>query len=208
MLSSRRTGRHCQLGAGGALLPLEVGLPSCLSRRTSPLPIRRMPSCGAGGGEPTAVDVGRRGRDSAPAVDGRKALWFLTQMCARFSPQQVSHAVERGCECARARESAVKSSIAQSTAACAGPALGGGLLDGSRSHRKVLKRWHLQGNEPGTLVERGLDFADVLPLGRTLADCSAPWTWQAPRDFRRVQWAGLSESLQFLSRYRRCSPAT
>ena len=51
---------------------------------------------------------------------------FLTQMCARFSPQQVSHAVERGCGCARARESAVKSSIAQSTAACAGPAFGGG----------------------------------------------------------------------------------
>ena len=51
---------------------------------------------------------------------------FLTQMCARFSPQQVSHAVERGCGCVRARESAVKSSIAQSTAACAGPAFGGG----------------------------------------------------------------------------------
>ena len=48
-------------------------------------------------------------------------------MCARFSPQQVSHAVERGCGCARARESAVKSSIAQSTAACTGPAFGGGL---------------------------------------------------------------------------------
>ena len=47
-------------------------------------------------------------------------------MCARFSPQQVSHAVERGCGCVRARESAVKSSIAQSTAACAGPAFGGG----------------------------------------------------------------------------------
>ena len=53
-------------------------------------------------------------------------FWFLTQMCARFSPQQVSHAVERGCGCVRARESAVKSSIAQSTAACAGPAFGGG----------------------------------------------------------------------------------
>ncbi len=53
-------------------------------------------------------------------------IGFLTQMCARFSPQQVSHAVERGCGCVRARESAVKSSIAQSTAACAGPAFGGG----------------------------------------------------------------------------------
>ena len=34
--------------------------------------------------------------------------------------------MERGCGCVRARESAVKSSIAQSTAACAGPAFGGG----------------------------------------------------------------------------------
>ena len=56
----------------------------------------------------------------------RYEAWFLTQMCARFSPQQVSHAVERGCGCVRAHESAVKSSIAQSTAACAGPAFGGG----------------------------------------------------------------------------------
>ena len=28
------------------------------------------------------------------------------------------------------------------------PLLVGGLLDGSRSHRKLLRRWHLQGNEP------------------------------------------------------------
>ncbi len=64
-----------------------------------------------------------------PLATGRRdsmKLGFLTQMCARFSPQQVSHAVERGCGCVRARESAVKSSIAQSTAACAGPAFGGG----------------------------------------------------------------------------------
>ena len=26
--------------------------------------------------------------------------------------------------------------------------LGGGLLGGSRSHRKMLRRWHLQGDEP------------------------------------------------------------
>ena len=48
----------------------------------------------------------------------------------------------------QAREPAVKSSVAQSMAACAGPLLGGGLLGGSRSHRKVLRRWHLQGDEP------------------------------------------------------------
>ena len=47
-------------------------------------------------------------------------------MYARFSPQQVVHAVGRGCGCAGSRYSAVKSSVAQSTAACAGPAIGGG----------------------------------------------------------------------------------
>ena len=52
--------------------------------------------------------------------------WFLAQMYARFSPQQVVHAVGRGCGCAGSRYSAVKSSVAQSTAACAGPAIGGG----------------------------------------------------------------------------------
>ncbi len=65
--------------------------------------------------------LGQDGEDALRIIGG-----FLTQMCARFSPQQVSHAVERGCGCVRARESAVKSSIAQSTAACAGPAFGGG----------------------------------------------------------------------------------
>ena len=63
---------------------------------------------------------------AAPIPERNQIKGFLTQMCARFSPQQVSHAVERGCGCVRARESAVKSSIAQSTAACAGPAFGGG----------------------------------------------------------------------------------
>ena len=55
-----------------------------------------------------------------------KTFRFLAQMYARFSPQQVVHAVGRGCGCAGSRYSAVKSSVAQSTAACAGPAIGGG----------------------------------------------------------------------------------
>ena len=41
-----------------------------------------------------------------------------------------------------------KSSVAQSTAACAAPLLVGGLLAGSQLDRKVLRRWHLQGDEP------------------------------------------------------------
>ena len=75
-------------------------------------------------------------------------LGFLAQMYARFSPQQVVHAGGRGCGCARGRYSAGKSSVAQSTAACAAPLLVGGLLGGSQLDRKVLRRWHLQGDEP------------------------------------------------------------
>ena len=75
-------------------------------------------------------------------------IGFLAQMYARFSPQQVVHAGGRGCGCARGRYSAGKSSVAQSTAACAAPLLVGGLLGGSQLDRKVLRRWHSQGDEP------------------------------------------------------------
>ena len=73
---------------------------------------------------------------------------FLAQMYARFSPQPVVHAGGRGCGCARGRYAAGKSSVAQSTAVCAAPLLVGGLLGGSQLDRKVLRRWHLQGDEP------------------------------------------------------------
>ena len=69
-------------------------------------------------------------------------------MYARFSPQPVVHAGGRGCGCARGRYAAGKSSVAQSTAVCAAPLLVGGLLGGSQLDRKVLRRWHLQGDEP------------------------------------------------------------
>ena len=140
--------------------------------------------------------------------DYRKIFGFLTQMCARFSPQQVSHAVERGCGCARSRESAVKSAIAQSTAACAGPAFGGGPARRQPVPPQVAEALAFTGQR--TMNTRGTrpGLSPTFYRWPTLADCSAPWNWQAPRDFRRVPWAGLSESLQFLSRYRRCSPAT
>ena len=111
-------------------------------------------------------------------------VWFLTQMCARFSPQQVSHAVERGCGCARARESAVKSSIAQSTAACTGPAFGGGPARRQPVPPQGAEALAFTGQRTmNTRANAAWTFADVLPLGRTLADCSAPWNSQAPRDF-------------------------
>ena len=57
-------------------------------------------------------------------------------------------AVGRRCGCARARYAAVQSSVAQSTAACADPSPGGGLLGGSLTRRKLLIRCRLRGDEP------------------------------------------------------------
>ena len=96
-----------------------TAMPSRVSCRQTLLDLRREPVIALGA-------LRAPGRPDEPNLLTSSKVWFLTQMCARFSPQQVSHAVERGCGCARARESAVKSSIAQSTAACAGPAFGGG----------------------------------------------------------------------------------
>ena len=52
--------------------------------------------------------------------------WFLTQMYARFRPRQVGHRSGKTLRMCPCRYAAVQSSVAQPTAACAGPALGGG----------------------------------------------------------------------------------
>ena len=51
---------------------------------------------------------------------------FLTQMYARFRPRQVGHRSGKTLRMCPCRYAAVQSSVAQPTAACAGPALGGG----------------------------------------------------------------------------------
>ena len=86
--SCRGTG---QLDEGSALLCLQVERSRSFSRHTSPPPIRRTPAYGAGGGAPTAADVGRLRRDSGDPVDGSDALelgggleaWHLTLAPAR-----------------------------------------------------------------------------------------------------------------------------
>ena len=55
-------------------------------------------------------------------------------------------------------------SAAESTAACKGPAFGGGLLGGSLSHRKVLIRYYLRGGEAEACRSRRPDSFRRLSL--------------------------------------------
>ena len=118
-------------------------------------------------------------------LDGR----FLTQMCTRFSPSRSAAPWEEGADAL-----VPLTSGEQSTAACAGPAFSGGPARRSRSHRKVLRRWHLQGENHEDSWSAASTFAEVLPLGRTLADCL-------------VQAGGLLFTLDGLSAEKRLGPA-
>ena len=74
--------------------------------------------------------------------------WFLTQMCARFSPSRSAAPWEEGADAlVPANQRCSRLSLSRRPPARA-PLLVEGLLGGSRSHRKVLMRWHLQGDEP------------------------------------------------------------
>ena len=93
---------------------------------------------------------------------------FLTQMYARFRPRQVGHRSGKTLRMCPCRYAAVQSSVAQPTAACAGPALGGGgLLGGSLTRRKLLMRWRLHGDEPRKPADAASTFADVPRWSRT-----------------------------------------
>ena len=133
---------------------------------------------------------------------------FLAQMYARFSPQQVVHAVGRGCGCARGRYSALKSSVAQSTAACAGPALGGGPARRRPAHRKVLRRWHLHGDEPRKPVERSPELSPTFcrwaEPSLTVQPPGTGWPLAIPPS----AVAAFSGSLQLLPQYRQRAQGT
>ena len=80
--------------------------------------------------------------------DVRLIFWFLTQMCARFSPSRSAAPWEEGADAlVPANQRCSRLSLSRRPPARA-PLLVEGLLGGSRSHRKVLMRWHLQGDEP------------------------------------------------------------
>ena len=135
-------------------------------------------------------------------------IWFLAQMCARFSPQQVVHAAGRGCGCARGRYSAVKSSVAQSTTACAGPAISGG-----PARRQPARP---QGAEALALTwRRTMKASGMRPrLSMTFDRCAElspavqPLWNRQPLAIPLSAVTGSSGGLQLISRYRRCSPGT
>ena len=91
-----------------------------------------------------------------------------------LAPGRSASAVGRRCGCARARYAAVQSSVAQ-TAACAGPALGGGPArrqpDQTQAADSMALTWRRTVKDSGNAAST---FADVLRWSRTLADCSAP----------------------------------
>ena len=63
------------------------------------------------------------------------------------------------------------------------PLLVGGLLGGSRPHRKVLRRWHLQADEPSKPVERGLRLSTTFYRWAEPSLSVQPlWNRQARRD--------------------------
>ena len=73
---------------------------------------------------------------------------FLTQMCARFSPSRSAAPWEEGADAlVPANQRCSRLSLSRRPPARA-QLLVEGLLGGSQSHRKVLRRWHLQGDEP------------------------------------------------------------
>ena len=92
-----------------------------------------------------------------------------------LAPGRSASAVGRRCGCARARYAAVQSSVAQLTAACAGPALGGGPArrqpDQTQAADSMALTWRRTVKDSGNAAST---FADVLRWSRTLADCSAP----------------------------------
>ena len=129
---------------------------------------------------------------STRPLQGRARLtliWFLAQMYARFSPQQVVHAGRRGCRCARGRYSAGKSSVAQSTAALRGPALGGGPTRRQPARPQGAEALALTGRR--TMKARGTRprlsttfdrWAELLPTVQPL------WNRQGPSPFRCLLW--------------------
>ena len=112
-----------------------------LGRPTVPL------SAGTGHGDFEDLDSERLGtcrswvrvatlRCAEPCIE----KWFLTQMCARFSPSRSAAPWEEGADAlVPANQRCSRLSLSRRPPARA-PLLVEGLLGGSRSHRKVLRR--------------------------------------------------------------------
>ena len=113
--------------------------------------------------------------DDADAADDVNTSGSSHKCMHDLAPGRSASAVGRRCGCARARYAAVQSSVAQLTAACAGPALGGGPArrqpDQTQAADSMALTWRRTVKDSGNAAST---FADVLRWSRTLADCSAP----------------------------------
>ena len=125
-----------------------------------------------------------------------------------LAPGRSASAVGRRCGCARARYAAVQSSVAQLTAACAGPALGGGPArrqpDQTQAADSMALTWRRTVKDSGTRPRLSPMFCAGAERSLTV---QPPWNGQ-PVTIPVSGVAGLSGSPQLLSRYRRCSLVT
>ena len=125
-----------------------------------------------------------------------------------LAPGRSASAVGRRCGCARARYAAVQSSVAQLTAACAGPALGGGPArrqpDQTQAADSMALTWRRTVKDSGTRPRLSPMFCAGAERSLTV---QPPWNGQSVT-IPVSGVAGLSGSPQLLSRYRRCSLVT
>ena len=122
-----------------------------------------------------------------------------------LAPGRSATSVGRRCGCARARYAAVQSSVAQLTAACAGPALGGGPArrqpDQTQAADSMALTWPRTVKASGTRPRLSPMFCAGAERSLTV---QPPGTG-SPVTIPVSAVAGLSGSPQLLSRYRRCS---
>ena len=125
-----------------------------------------------------------------------------------LAPGRSASAVGRRCGCARARYAAVQSSVAQLTAACAGPALGGAPArrqpDQTQAADSMALTWRRTVKDSGTRPRLSPMFCAGAERSLTV---QPPWNGQSVT-IPVSGVAGLSGSPQLLSRYRRCSLVT
>ena len=125
-----------------------------------------------------------------------------------LAPGRSASAVGRRCGCARARYAAVQSSVAQLTAACAGPGLGGGPArrqpDQTQAADSMALTWRRTVKDSGTRPRLSPMFCAGAERSLTV---QPPWNGQSVT-IPVSGVAGLSGSPQLLSRYRRCSLVT
>ena len=116
----------------------------------------------------------------------RRALYIYgsSHKCMHdLAPGRSATAVGRRCGCARARYAAVQSSVAQLTAACAGPALGGGPArrqpDQTQAADSMALTWPRTVKASGTRPRLSPMFCAGAERSLTV---QPPWNWQPRHD--------------------------